>query len=131
MAAPAPRRPGEALASAGVVVGAGVVLSLVYALTGWGVPCLLRATTGWLCPFCGGTHLGVALLHGDLAGAWRSNPVVFVAGGLLGLRLIGWTGEVIRHPDRGTRWVPWAVARYWPVALVVVCIAWTLARNLA
>ena len=35
------------------------------AATGIGFPCPWRVLTGTLCPFCGSTHLGVALLHGE------------------------------------------------------------------
>lgn len=63
----------------------------VYALTGVGVPCPFLAATGWLCPVCGSSRMGVALLHGDVAAAWGWNPFMLVLGVVLGL-LWGWTG---------------------------------------
>jgi hypothetical protein len=57
----------------------GLGVSALYAGAGIGFPCPFRALTGWECPFCGGTRLGSALLHGDLAGAFGYNPVVFVS----------------------------------------------------
>ena len=57
----------------------GLGISTLYATTGVGFPCPFRALTGWECPLCGGTRLGSALLHGDVAAAFAYNPVVFVS----------------------------------------------------
>ena len=57
----------------------GLGVSTLYTTTGIGFPCPFRELTGWQCPFCGGTRLGSALLHGDLAAAFAYNPVVFVS----------------------------------------------------
>lgn len=57
----------------------GVGISALYASTGIGLPCPFREVTGWECPFCGGTRLGSALLHGDVAAAFGYNPVVFIS----------------------------------------------------
>ena len=57
----------------------GVGISALYATTGIGLPCPFREVTGWECPFCGGTRLGSALLHGDIAAAFGYNPVVFLS----------------------------------------------------
>ena len=57
----------------------GLGISTLYVTTGVGFPCPFRALTGWECPFCGGTRLGSALLHGDVAAAFAYNPVVFVS----------------------------------------------------
>jgi hypothetical protein len=54
------------------VLAAGLTLSAVYATTGAGVPCPFLALTGWSCPFCGGTRMGSALLHGELSAAFAS-----------------------------------------------------------
>ena len=48
---------------------AGLGLSALYATTGVGVGCPFRIVTGWDCPLCGGTRMGSALLHGDVAAA--------------------------------------------------------------
>lgn len=56
--------PGRTVRRLGALALAGALLSAVYATTGLGVPCPLLALTGWRCPFCGGTRLGAALLHG-------------------------------------------------------------------
>jgi hypothetical protein len=41
--------------------------------------CPLRSLLGLPCPTCGGTHAALALVRGDLAGAWRQNPLVTAA----------------------------------------------------
>jgi len=85
----AARRPTPTLLGLGVTAVAGLGLSVLYATTGLGVPCVFRAATGWDCPFCGGTRMGAALLHGDLATAWHFNPFALVGLGLATL-LGGW-----------------------------------------
>ena len=49
--------------------------------------CPLVALLGMPCPTCGGTHAALALVRGDLAGAWRQNPLV--AGATVGMLLWG------------------------------------------
>ena len=76
------RRPFQAVGGLKWLVGYaafGLGISTLYATTGIGFPCPFRALTGWECPFCGGTRLGSALLHGDVAAAFAYNPVVFVS----------------------------------------------------
>ena len=41
--------------------------------------CPLRTTLGLPCPTCGGTHAALALVRGDVAEAWRQNPLVAAA----------------------------------------------------
>jgi hypothetical protein len=43
--------------------------------------CWLRRLTGIPCPTCGATRCAMSLAHGDLAGAWRHNPLIFVCYG--------------------------------------------------
>lgn len=62
----------------------------VYALTGYGIPCPFLAMTGWLCPLCGGSRMGAALLVGDFASAWVWNPLLVVVVTVLGLVWV-WT----------------------------------------
>src|SRR5690349_6936182 len=38
--------------------------------------CTFRQLTGLPCITCGATRASLALLHGDLAAAWRLNPLV-------------------------------------------------------
>ncbi|MEM6279299.1 MAG: DUF2752 domain-containing protein, partial [Verrucomicrobiota bacterium] len=45
----------------------------------WLPRCLLHESTGLHCPSCGNTRATHALLHGDLAGAFRQNAVFVIA----------------------------------------------------
>jgi hypothetical protein len=76
----------------------GVGLSALYATTGVGLGCPFRTVTGWDCPFCGGTRLGSALLHGDVVGAFWFNPVVFVGLVVLAVVGTGWAVEALGGP---------------------------------
>ena len=40
-------------------------------------PCVFHALTGLQCPGCGSTRALHHLLHGDVAGAFRLNPMLF------------------------------------------------------
>lgn len=77
---------------------AGLGLSALYATTGVGVICPFRAVTGWDCPLCGGTRMGGALLHGDVAAAFAFNPVALVGIVLLGLVGVLWVVEALGGP---------------------------------
>lgn len=107
----------------------------VFALTGRGVPCPFLMVTGWLCPVCGASRMGVALLHGDLSGAWSANPFVLLLGPVLAL-VWGWTGlQLLRRrsvalPTPAGRWLERAAP--WRAILLIVApgLAWMLVRNL-
>jgi hypothetical protein len=108
----------------------GVGLSGVAAATGLGVPCPWRSLTGLLCPLCGATHLGMALLRGDLGGAWAANQFVFV--GLLALFVLGalWTVEAVGGPAvRPPRALRWTTDAWW-LLIGVLAIAFAIWRNL-
>lgn len=121
----------EALFRVGSVGLVGLGLGAVHLVTGFGIPCPFRAMTGWLCPFCGGTHMTEALIRGDLPAAWQANPLVLVVVGLVGVRSVGWVVELARQPHAPSRhWLPTSWSRYWFLAFVVVSLAYILARNL-
>jgi hypothetical protein len=88
--------------------------------------CPIYAWTGLLCPGCGGTRALAALLHGNVAEAWRLNALVV---GLLPLAL-GY-GAVLG-------WRVWRGEPHWPkvprgvwVGIGVVAAGFTVARNFA
>jgi hypothetical protein len=136
----APYRAGEFRASVGLrnlglFFGYGVSLSALYATTGIGVPCLFRTVTGWQCPFCGGTRLGSALLHGDVVGAFGDNPLVLIGLTVLGILGLLWTIEVLGGPKlRPPRAITERLVRVhptrWLVLGLVVAVVYTLLRNL-
>ena len=108
----------------------GLGLSALAATAGIGVPCPWRTLTGTLCPFCGATHVGVALLRGDLAGAWASNP--FVLTGLVVLTLLGalWTIEALGGPSvRAPKRLRWSSDRWW-LLIGAAALGFAVWRNL-
>jgi hypothetical protein len=123
--------PRQALFRVGSTALAGVGIGVSYTVTGWGLPCPFRALTGWLCPFCGGTHLAASLLHGDIVGAWAANPLAVVVGVLVGIRTVGWIVELVRNPHAPSRrWLPASWSLNWFGAFVVISVLYVLARNL-
>lgn len=119
----------DGLRAAALLGGVGVGLAGLYATTGIGLPCPWRFFTNTLCPFCGSTHLGVALLHGDLAGAWAANPFAFVLLCGLGVACVAWAvelagGPAVRLPRR------LADQRLWYAVLGVVAVSYAVLRNL-
>lgn len=43
------------------------------------VPCPIKEITGFYCPGCGITRMLISLLHLDIYGAFRYNPLVFIS----------------------------------------------------
>jgi len=61
-----------------LIAGAGLLYLQVWLpLTGIGIPCVFHLATGLYCPGCGITRAALSLLHGQLAPAFRYNPLVF------------------------------------------------------
>ena len=133
-----PRRPFQAVGGLRWLVGYaafGLGISTLYATTGFGFPCPFRELTGWECPFCGGTRLGSALLHGDVAAAFAYNPLVFVSlvvGVLVGVLWIieALGGPKLRPPaswQRAARRI--GPTRWWIIAGVLAAV-YVVLRNL-
>ena len=81
--------------------------------------CLLRATTGIPCPFCGGTTAAVRLGHADVRGAVAASPLA-----LLMLGVWPFVGVVRRPSWWQIRTVRWSV-----IAVVLVSAeVWQLLR---
>ena len=107
----------------------------VYAVTGRGIPCPFLLATGWQCPICGASRMGVALLHGDPAAAWAANPFVLVLGALLAL-VWAWTGgRLLAHrpvalPTAPGRWLERGGPLRFLLVFLVPALVWMLVRNL-
>jgi hypothetical protein len=91
--------------------------------------CLLKYTTGFVCPGCGGTRAAWYLLHGDIPAAARHHAIfVFAVPFLLwmyvawaGRRMFGWNLPQLRLSPRTIGiflavWGVWSVARNLPWA---------------
>jgi hypothetical protein len=122
-----------------VVVGGlfagGLALSALFAATGVGVPCPFLALTGWQCPLCGGTRMGAALLHGDLAGAYAFNPGLLLVVAVLATLTVLWAIEVAGGPAvRPPRWLRKRLQQVpvmtWPLLAGGLAVAYTVLRNL-
>lgn len=121
-------RPASALRGVAGFGVAGLGLSVLGAV-GVGIPCPWREVTGTLCPLCGSTHLGMALLRLDVPGAFVANPFVFGVLVAVGVLTGVWAVEAaggpgVRLPRRVTR----SADRWW-LALGVLAVTWAVLRN--
>lgn len=110
----------------GLLLAAGIVYALLVERTGLAFPCAFRTLTHLLCPGCGVTRLCLALLRGDLAGAWQANPALLAmlpALAVLAVRLS------LRYVREGSA-LPqgWEKPLVW--TLLALLLAWGAARNL-
>lgn len=69
------------------IVGILVLNSIVYVLTGYGIPCVFRLVTGFKCPGCGLTHAYLELFKGNIHGAMEYNIMSVTMMPVLGLFL--------------------------------------------
>ncbi|MQY02270.1 DUF2752 domain-containing protein [Actinomadura macrotermitis] len=134
-APPAPRpraaRPGRALlAPAAVAAGLAAATAVVGLVDphepGHYPTCPLLALTGYYCPGCGGLRMVNSLVHGDVAAAFGSNPLLLV---LLALPVYlwgRWTWLAAHGEPMRTRLFRPA---FWGVLLAVV-IGYGVVRNL-
>ena len=67
------QRQRQVISIVGEIIVALVIYMVIFLVTGHGLPCIFRATTGLLCPGCGMTHAMEALLHLDYKGAMEYN----------------------------------------------------------
>ncbi len=114
-------------AAAAVVVAivfAGLFYYTVDPESGWMPRCAFKAFTGYDCPGCGFQRALHALLHGDVADAWRYNAFAFFAvpGGIY--YIIVEAGRR-RWPHLHAASVnPWVIG-----AVAVGIVGWWILRN--
>lgn len=114
------------LGGSGALLAAGLAYALWGIRTGLVLPCPFRLITGLLCPGCGVTRLCLALLRGDLAGAWQADPALLLllpALVLLAIRLsVRYVREGEAMPQGWERVLVWV--------LLALLLAWGVVRNL-
>lgn len=79
-----------------VLIGAGL-----YVLQAGGFQiCLFHRLTGWPCLTCGSSRAGELLVQGHLLQAFRMQPLMVVAGGVLGLWLLAYSFHLVAMRQR-------------------------------
>lgn len=86
--------------------------------------CPVYMLTGWECPGCGSQRALHALLHGDIAGAWRYNAFLLCMAPVIGLLLFS---EFFR--GRYPRLNRGLTSRPAVIVFVVLIVGWTVLRN--
>lgn len=92
--------------------------------------CLLHSATGLSCPGCGSLRAMHQLLHGNVSGAFRLNPLLLVVMPVLaGGALVEWVRS--RKGTAGATWPPWTWLRHpaWVWSWVAVIVAFGVLRN--
>lgn len=110
----------------GLLLAAGIVYALWVERTGLAVPCVFRALTHLLCPGCGVTRLCLALLQGDLAGAWQANPALLVMLPVLAVLAIRLSLRYVR--EGAALPCGWEKPLVW--VLLALLLVWGAVRNL-
>ncbi len=84
--------------------------------------CPLASVTGIPCPGCGLTRATLALLHGDVHGAYALHPLVFVLSPLFIVAVGNAAVGFVRGPRVGHRSNPWFASRQatWLASLLLV-----------
>jgi hypothetical protein len=88
--------------------------------------CLIKLTTGFDCPGCGGTRAFWFLMHGNLAGAARSHLLAVFAAPYLVYMYVAWaTGQMFQWKLPVLRITPKAISIF-----LAVWAVFSVARNL-
>ena len=66
------------ICSLAALIGMGTCYYIFLRITGWGIPCIFRKITGFLCPGCGITRMCMAIITGDFISAYKANPCIFI-----------------------------------------------------
>jgi len=108
--------PRSAIAAGALLISLGLVVAALAARPG-PVTCPFRFVTGFPCPTCGMVRTTRHVMHGELAAAWRTNPldaftllVATPAAVLMFLVNRSWGWAVRFHVDRRERTALWLLA---------------------
>jgi len=88
--------------------------------------CLLKALTGFDCPFCGVQRGLDAMFHGDLSGMWHYNPYLVIISPYLILVLLAVSGVI----PVGSRLQRLLYDRRTIIAAGVMTLSWWIFRNI-
>ena len=88
--------------------------------------CLLKALTGYDCPFCGAQRAFEALLHGDILSFFWYNPYLVVISPYLILVLLA----AYRIIPKGGRLQKFLYNRYVIIFFGILTIGWWIFRNI-
>lgn len=88
-------------------------------------PCIFHAVTGLYCPGCGSTRALHQLLHGNVVGALRFNPLIILA---LPLVIYGLVAEAAKVSGKllPTPGLSWNVVRL----AIIIIIGYGILRNI-
>ena len=116
------------LAGSFAAAAAGAAVLFFFDPARWAIypVCPWHALTGWDCPGCGTLRALHQLTHGNLAAAWRLNPLAVAllpAGLWLGLRELAWQAG-------GRKWPGLVTRPFFGWALLAILAVFSIVRNL-
>ena len=110
----------------GWILVMGTAYAIWFSFTGIGIPCPIRAVTGYRCPGCGITHCAVNLLHGRVREAFEANQFVFI---LAPFGLIYGIWRAVRYIRDGSEEISIPETIVFAI-LVILAIAFAFYRNI-
>ena len=87
--------------------------------------CIIKALTGYDCPFCGFQRSVWALFHGDIKAAFAYNPFIYIISPYIVLLLLC-SAKIIPRESRLCRAL---YSKYSIAAAAIVTIFWWIFRN--
>lgn len=120
------KRAKRLLREIGWILVMGTAYAIWFSFTGIGIPCPIRAVTGYRCPGCGITHCAVNLLHGRVREAFEANQFVFI---LAPFGLIYGIWRAVRYIRDGSEEISIPETIVFAI-LLILAIAFAFYRNI-
>lgn len=92
----------------------------------YALKCIIKALTGYDCPFCGFQRSVWALFHGDIKEAFLYNPYIYLISPYIILLFLCATGIIPRE----SRLCKALYSRWSIAAAAIITISWWIFRNL-
>ena len=89
--------------------------------------CLIKALTGYDCPFCGFQRSALALLRGDFVDAFNYNPFIYIVSPYLLMLVLC----VVRVIPQDSKLCKVLYGRWSITTAAVLTIVWTVFRNIS